>query len=118
VGHDACSENRLTPELKNRNRKPRTVQESHRFHRQFESLHARLSVSLGPGYSVRRYGGQTIHRHRTVHFMDGCVELNTDFGSGDESRNHSGLTYATLGINLIFGQVTVFKCIATDVCGS
>ena len=53
------------------------------------------------------------------HFMDGCVELNTDFGSGvlaDESRNNSGLTYATLGIDLIFGQVTVFECIAMDVC--
>ena len=97
--------------------KPKT-KESHRFHRQFESLHARLSVSLGPGYSVRRYGGQTIHRHRTERLMDGCVELNTDFGSGDESRNHSGLTYASLAINWIFGQVTVFECIAIDVFGN
>jgi hypothetical protein len=53
--------------------------------------------------------------------MDGCVELSTDFGSGvltDESRNHPGLTYATLGINLIFEQVKVFECIAIDVCGN
>ena len=114
MGHDACSENRLTPELKNRNRN----QERCRSHSQFESLPARLSVSFIPGYSVRRYGGQNIHRHRTERLMDGCVELNTDFGSGDESRNHSGLTYASLAINWIFGQVTVFECIAVDVFGN